>query len=63
VLVRVSREVRDGGSGVDTIGGRMGLSSGADGTSSDGCSRDASCIGDMLTETEEGGVGRDVRVS
>ena len=63
VLLRARRAARDGGSGVDTIGGPMDLSSGADGISSCGRSRDASCIGDMLTETEDGGVGSEARLS
>jgi len=63
VVLRGNREMRDGGSGVDAVDCEADLSRGAGGISSGGKSRAGSCTGDMLTETEEGGVGTVVRMS
>jgi len=63
VLLLGRRDARNGVSGVAAADLDTGLSSGAGGISSGGKSRAASCTGDMLTETDEGGVGKDVRVS
>jgi hypothetical protein len=58
VLLRTSAiEERRGGSGVIAWGRALGSSRLTGGMSPFVSSRDASCTGDMLTETDEGGVG------